>query len=101
MEDVSKIIRLDRYKLITEYIKLNFSHFCDEFGMIMYNEGIVEDIAKFNYIIGRMENYLSDKKDFENFELMENWFMKELDERNYVLSDYLEFVNNKLHTEEE
>jgi len=94
--------RLNQYKLVTAYIIANFSHYCEEFGDVMVKSNIVEDIAKMNYIIGRMENYLTDKMDVENFQLMEDWFKREMEERDYVYSDFtLYIVNNHIEEEDE
>lgn len=93
--------RLNDYQSVTGYILANFSHYCVEFGDVMVKKNIVEDIAKFNYIIGRMENYLTDKNDEENFVLMEEWFKREFDERDYSLSDFMQFVLNNSEEQEE
>lgn len=96
-----ELIRLNQYKMVTDYIIANFSHYCAEFGDIMVKSNIVEDIAKMNYIVGRMENYLTDKMDVENFNLMEDWFKRELEQRDYVLSDFDLYILNNTDKEEE
>ena len=93
--------RLNQYQSVTQYIIANFSHYCVEFGDVMVKSNIVEDIAKLNYIIGRMENYLTDKSDEENFILMEEWFKREFEQRDYSLSDFMEYVLNNSEEEED
>lgn len=91
--------KIDAYKLITDYILKTFSDYKENIGIYL-DKDFIEDIAKFNYILGRMENYFADKEDLENYELTCLWFEKEMDDRNYSWTDFLLFVENNLNTED-
>ncbi len=96
----TKSIRLRGYKMITDYIVCQFSFYSEEQGEVCVRREFIDDIAHFNYIIGRMENYLHDKKDYENFNLMCDWFDKDLDNRDYCSKDFHQFIVNNSVTDE-
>ena len=84
------------YRLITEFILLYHSKPDIARNSCTLNDWQVYDVAKFSEIIGRMENYLVDKEDYDNFDLMLEYFKREFDERSYEWStfqEHIEFVN--------
>ena len=64
-------------------------------------EKYVSDIAKFNNIIGRLELYISDRKDKENAVYMVEWFKREMDARDYTYEDFIEWAEEQQKLESE
>lgn len=83
------------YAMITKYIIRHYSELDLRHNCSMLESAFVNDIAKLNYIIGRMDGYISGKKDYENFDLMDEWFMKEMTDRCYSMKDFLQFIENE------
>jgi len=84
---------LNAYKKISDFILDNYSIYWLESGIFL-SKVYVEDISKLNYILGRMDNYLSDKSDFNNFKLTLNWFENELNERGYDLEEFKSYIES-------
>jgi hypothetical protein len=84
---------LNAYKKISDFILDNYSIYWSEYGIVL-SKVYVEDISKLNYILGRMDNYLSDKSDFNNFKLTLNWFENELNERGYDLEEFKSYIES-------
>jgi hypothetical protein len=85
---------LEGYKRITEFVILYNSHADVKRNTPTLSATFVYDVAQFNYILGRMENYLVDKEDFENFDLMDAYFKKEFDDRGYDWKLFEEHLEN-------
>ena len=86
---------LANYSLISDYIIVSFSDIDVSRDCSMLESNFAHDIAKFNFIVGKMDSYLSGKVDFENFDYMVDWFKNELSDRNYSLKDFETFIENK------
>ena len=97
----SRFQRLEEYKTITDFIILNYSKADVLRNTCTLSFHYIQDVAKLNYIIGRMENYLNDKDDFENFDYMEMYFKKEFDDRGYDLALFSEHLENTLEDKED
>jgi hypothetical protein len=97
----SRLKLLEEYKTITEFIILNYSKADVSRNTCTLSFHYIQDVAKFNYIIGRMENYLTDKDDFENFDYMERYFKNEFEERGYDWILFNEHLENNLEEKED
>jgi hypothetical protein len=91
--NLTKQLRL--FYWINDYILLKFSNYNDEFNDWVLKKSFISDIAKFNNILGRLELYINDKKDKENAVYMVEWFKKEMDERDYMYDDFLEWAEEQ------
>lgn len=85
---------LNGYKRITEFIILYSSNADIKRNTPTLPATFVYDVAQLNFILGRMENYLLDKNDFENFDLMDSYFKKEFEERGYDWKLFAEHLEN-------
>lgn len=85
--------KIENYKKITDYILFSFSTYIEGKGQTL-RDVYVYDISKFNYILGRMENYLNDKNDLENYKMMCEYFENEMIRRDYSIDDFIEFCEN-------
>jgi hypothetical protein len=97
-----KMLRLLQW--INEYISLKYCVYDSYWNKWVINKSYISDLAKFNNIIGRMELYVTDKKDKENAVYMLEWFKKEMDARDYIYDDFIEWAEeqeNNLKTENE
>lgn len=83
------------YSLISDYIIAFFSDIDVSRDCSMLESNFVHDIAKFNFIVGKMDSYYSGKVDFENFDYMVEWFNNEISDRGYSLKDFETFIYNK------
>jgi hypothetical protein len=97
----SRLKLLEEYKTITEFIILNYSKADVVRNTCTLSFHYIQDVAKFNYIIGRMENYLTDKDDVENFDYMERYFKNEFEERGYDWILFNEHLENNLEEKED
>jgi hypothetical protein len=96
MENLSREEILQNYKSITDFIILNYSKL-DSLKRTTLQEEYVKDIAFLNQILGRMENYLLDKNDTENFDLMVLYFQREFEDRFYswdYFNEHIETLND-------
>jgi hypothetical protein len=91
--NLTKQLRL--FYWINDYILLKFSNYNDECNDWVLKKSFISDIAKFNNILGRLELYINDKKDKENAVYMVEWFKKEMDERDYMYDDFLEWAEEQ------
>ena len=83
-----KMLRLLQW--INEYISLKYCVYDSYWNKWVINKSYISDLAKFNNIIGRMELYVTDKKDKENAVYMLEWFKKEMDARDYIYDDFID-----------
>ena len=86
---------------INKYIVFKFSNYDNVWNEIVLKEKYVSDIAKFNNIIGRLELYISDRKDKENAVYMVEWFKREMDARDYTYEDFIEWAEEQQKLESE
>lgn len=88
---------------INDYIILKFSNYDRTWNEIVLKQKYVSDLAKLNNIIGRMELYIVDKKDKENAVYMVEWFKKEMEARDFIYEDFIEWAEEqqKLQSENE
>ena len=87
---------LQIFYLINDYVLLKLSKYDSSIDEITLKQEYVKDLAKFNNIIGRLELYLKDKKDKENSVYMIEWFKKEMEERDYMYDDFMEWAEERL-----
>lgn len=87
---------LQTFYLINDYVLLKLSKYDSSIDEITLKQEYVKDLAKFNNIIGRLELYLKDKKDKENSIYMIEWFKKEMEERDYMYEDFIEWAEERL-----
>ena len=88
-----KMLRLLQW--INEYISLKYCVYDSYWNKWVINKSYISDLAKFNNIIGRMELYVTDKKDKENAVYMLEWFKKEMDARDYIYDDFIEWAEEQ------
>jgi hypothetical protein len=86
---------------INKYIVFKFSNYDNVWNEIVLKEKYVSDIAKFNNIIGRLELYIVDRKDKENAVYMVEWFKREMDSRDYIYEDFIEWAEEQQKLESE
>lgn len=88
---------------INDYIILKFSNYDNVWNEIVVKKKYVSDLAKLNNIIGRLELYIVDKKDKENAVYMVEWFKKEMEARDFIYEDFIEWAEEqqKLQSENE
>ncbi len=88
---------------INDYIILKFSNYDRTWNEIVLKQKYVSDLAKLNNIIGRLELYIVDKKDKENAVYMVEWFKKEMEARDFIYEDFIEWAEEqqKLQSENE
>lgn len=94
---------LQLYYWINDYIIHQFSNFDNVWNDIVLKKKYVSDLAKLNNIIGRLEVYIVDKKDKENGVYMVEWFKKEMEARDFIYDDFIEWATEqeKLQSENE
>lgn len=97
--NLTKILHL--FYWINKYIVFKFSNYDNVWNEIVLKEKYVSDIAKFNNIIGRLELYISDRKDKENAVYMIEWFKREMDARDYTYEDFMEWAEEQQKLESE
>lgn len=88
-----KTLRL--FYWINEYIELKYSNYDSHLNHSVIKSTYINDLAKFNNIIGRLEVYIRDKKDKENGVYMIEWFKRELDSRDYMYDDFIEWAEEQ------
>jgi hypothetical protein len=84
-----KMLRL--FYWINDYIFCKFSSYDSQLDEWVLKQKYVSDLAKLNNIIGRLELYINDKKDKENAIYMIEWFKKEMEERDFMFDDFIEW----------
>lgn len=92
--------RLKLFYFINDYIICKYSHYDNTIDKISLTKDYIDDLAKFNNIIGRLELYINDKKDKENAIYMIEWFEKEMEERDYMYDDFIQWAENELKNEQ-
>jgi hypothetical protein len=99
--NLTKMLRL--FYWINDYIILKFSNYDRTWNEIVLKQKYVSDLAKLNNIIGRLELYIVDKKDKENAVYMVEWFKKEMEARDFIYEDFIEWAEEqqKLQSENE
>ena len=86
---------------VNQYIIFKFSNYDNVWNEIVLKEKYVSDIAKLNNIIGRLELYIVDRKDKENAVYMVEWFKKEMEARDYIYEDFIEWAEEQQKIESE
>jgi formamidopyrimidine-DNA glycosylase len=86
---------LQLYYWINDYIIHQFSNFDNVWNEIVLKKKYVSDLAKLNNIIGRLEIYIVDKKDKENGVYMVEWFKKEMESRDFIYEDFIEWAEEQ------
>lgn len=80
---------------INEYISVKYANYDSYWNEWVIKKKYINDLAKFNNIIGRLELYVTDKKDKENAVYMVEWLKKEMDERDYMYDDFIEWAEEQ------
>lgn len=80
---------------INEYISLKYSNYDNNLNEWVLKTTYINDICKLNNIIGKLEIYIIDRKDKENAVYMVEWFKKEMDSRDYIYEDFIEWAEEK------
>lgn len=88
-----KTLRL--FYWINEYIALKYSNYDTHLNHSVIKSTYINDLAKFNNIIGRLEVYIRDKKDKENGVYMIEWFKREMDSRDFMYDDFIEWAEEQ------
>jgi hypothetical protein len=83
------------YYWINDYIIHQFSNFDSVWNEIVLKKKYVSDLSKLNNIIGRLELYVMDKKDKENAVYMVEWFKKEMESRDFIYEDFIEWAEEQ------
>jgi hypothetical protein len=86
---------LQLYYWINDYIIHQFSNFDSVWNEIVLKKKYVSDLSKLNNIIGRLELYVMDKKDKENAVYMVEWFKKEMESRDFIYEDFIEWAEEQ------
>jgi len=80
---------------INEYILCKYAISDNNKNDWSLTSNYINDIAKFNNIIGRLELYINVIKDKENAVYMVEWFEREMEERDYMFEDFISWAEEK------
>jgi hypothetical protein len=80
---------------INDYIIYKYS-VCDSKndGWVL-NTSYINDLSKFNNIIGRLEIYINVIVDKENAVYMIEWFEREMESRDYMFDDFMDWAEEQ------
>lgn len=86
---------LSLFYWINDYVIFKFSNYDNVWNEIVLKKKYVSDLSKLNNIIGRLELYINDKKDKENAVYMVEWFKKEMEARDFIYDDFMEWAEEQ------
>jgi hypothetical protein len=86
---------------INDYIICKYSISDSKSDGWVLNTSYINDLSKFNNIIGRLEIYINVIVDKENAVYMIEWFEREMESRDYMFDDFMDWAEEqeKLSTE--
>jgi hypothetical protein len=80
---------------INDYIIYKYSVCDSQNGGWVLNTSYINDLSKFNNIIGRLEIYINVIVDKENAVYMIEWFEREMESRDYMFDDFMDWAEEQ------
>jgi len=80
---------------INDYIIYKYSVCDSKNGGWVLNTSYINDLYKFNNIIGRLEIYINVIVDKENAVYMIEWFEREMESRDYMFDDFMDWAEEQ------